>query len=120
MTQPSDARETNSILSCLEALSRLHPDLSLVDICILTLVAERPGISLSRIAKALNVSNETASRSLRTCAGPELRNALPPALGLTRVQSHPDDARALQAYLTGRGADVIEQLNTHIEAGVEI
>jgi DNA-binding MarR family transcriptional regulator len=120
MSQSSDAREPNSILTCLETLSRLHPDLSLVDICALTLVAERPGISLSRIARVLNVSNETVSRSLRTCAGPELRNALPPSLGLTRLRNRPDDARALEAYLTDRGAVVIAQLNAHIAAGVPI
>lgn len=120
MPRPSDARDRNAVLSCLEILRRLHSDLSLTDICVLTLVAERPGVSLADVSSSLDISRETASRSLRTLAGPELKNALPPALGLIRLSTGPKTGRALKAHLTADGASVVELMNAYIETGVRI
>lgn len=118
--EDGECREQNSVLACLECLRELHPDLGLIDVCILMLVAERPGISVSEIESRLGVVKLTVSRALRAFAGAEFQNALPPALGLIELRRSSPNGRSLTAWLTGRGQQFVRELNAHIERGVQI
>lgn len=120
MAGSSEARERDSVLAGLDLIREIHSDLSLVDISVLLLVAEQPGISRSELALQLNISTETASRSLRTFAGPEFKNALHPALGLIEIVTSPDDGLTRRAYLTADGTAVVRKLNAFIAEGVQI
>lgn len=113
-------RERNSVLACLECLRELHPDLGLMDVCILMLVAERPGVSVSEIESALGVAKLTVSRALRAFAGEDFQNALPPALGLIELRRTSPNGRSLSACLTSRGLRFVQELNARIERGAPI
>jgi DNA-binding MarR family transcriptional regulator len=118
--EEGETREQNSVLDCLERLRELHPDLSLIDVCVLMLVAERPGLSVSEIESCLGVARLTASRALRAFAGEDFQNALPPALGLVELRRSSPNGRSLTACLTNRGERFVRELNACIERGVQI
>jgi DNA-binding MarR family transcriptional regulator len=115
-----EIREQNCVLACLERLRELHPDLGLIDACILMLVAERPGVSVSEIEQALGVARLTTSRALRAFAGEDFQNVLPPALGLVELRRTSPNGRSLTACLTSRGQRFVLELNARIERGVQI
>jgi DNA-binding MarR family transcriptional regulator len=115
-----DIREQDSVLACLEILRELHSDLGLIDVCVLLLVAERPGVSVSEIESALGVARITVSRALRAFATDDYPNALPPALGLVELRRSSPNGRSLSAWLTSRGQRCIQELNARIERGVQI
>jgi DNA-binding MarR family transcriptional regulator len=115
-----DMREQNSVLACLERLRDLHSDLGLIDVCVLLLVAERPGVSLADIEFHLAIPKITASRALRAFAAEDFQSALPPALGLVDLRRSARDGRSLKAYLTDRGERLIRSLNADIDRAVRI
>lgn len=118
--EEGEIREQNSVLACLECLRELHSDLSLIDVCVLILVAERPGVSVSEIESRLGVARLTVSRALRAFATEDFPNALPPALGLIELRRSPQNGRSLTAWLTSRGERVVHDLNARLERGVQI
>ena len=115
-----EIREQNSVLACLECLRELDSDLGLIDVCVLMLVAERPGVSVSDIESRLGVAKLTASRALRAFATEDFPNALPPALGLIDLRRSPRNGRSLTAWLTTRGERLVQNLNALIERGAQI
>jgi DNA-binding MarR family transcriptional regulator len=115
-----EIREPNSVLACLEGLRELDSDLGLVDACVLMLVAERPGVSVADIESRLGLASVTASRALRAFAAEDFPNALPPALGLVELRRRPRNGRSLAAWLTPRGARLVQALNARIDRGVQI
>lgn len=118
--EEGECREQNSVLACLECLRELHPDLGLIDVCILLLVAERPGVSVAEIQSRLGVAKLLASRSLRAFAGEDFQGALPPTLGLVELRRSTHNGRSLTACLTRRGESFVRTLNARIERGVQI
>jgi DNA-binding MarR family transcriptional regulator len=115
-----EIREQNSVLACLEGLRELDSDLGLIDVCVLILVAERPGVSVAEIESRLGVARLTASRALRAFATEDFPNALPPALGLVDLRRSPENGRSLTAWLTPRGERLVQKLNALIERGAQI
>jgi DNA-binding MarR family transcriptional regulator len=118
--EEGEIREPNSVLACLECVRELHSDLSLVDVCVLMLVAERPGVSVSEIESCLGIAKLTVSRALRAFATDDFPNALPPALGLIELRRNAPNGRSLTAWLTDRGERLVEELNACIARGVQI
>lgn len=116
----SDIREQDSVLACLERMRELHSDLGMLDVCVLLLVAERPGVTLADIEFHLGIPKITASRALRAFATPDFRNALPPALGLVDLRRNSRDSRTLRAHLTDRGESLVQALNELISKGAQI
>jgi DNA-binding MarR family transcriptional regulator len=115
-----EVREPNSVLACLECARSLHSDLGLIDIAVLMLVAERPGMSVSDLESSLGVARLTVSRALRAFAGEDFPNALPPALGLIELRRSSTNGRSLIARLTPRGERFVQDLNARIERGAQI
>lgn len=119
LADPSASRERDSILACLDVIREIHADLSLADINVLLLVAARPGISRSELARQMNISIDAASRSLRALASSDDDNPRPPALGLIQTLKG-SDARTRRSYLTVEGAEVVERLNGFVAKAVRI
>lgn len=119
MRDRSASRERDSILACLDFIREIHPDLSLADINVLLLVAARPGISRSELARQMNISIDMASRSLGALTGPDDDYPRPPALGLIQTLKG-SDARTRRSYLTAEGAEVVERLNGFVAKAVRI
>lgn len=118
--EEGEVRQANSVLACLECLRELHADLGLLDVCVLMLVAERPGISVAEIETRLGVARLTASRALRAFATEDFQNVLPPALGLVELRRSAQNGRSLTAWLTGPGERLVQKFNALIERGVQI
>jgi DNA-binding MarR family transcriptional regulator len=118
--EEGEIRAPNSVLACLESVRDLHSDLGLIDVCVLLLVAERPGVSVSEIESRLGVARLTVSRALRAFATEDFPNVLPPALGLIELRRSSQNGRSLTAWLTSRGEQVVQKLNVFIERGVQI
>jgi DNA-binding MarR family transcriptional regulator len=75
---------------------------------------------VQELAYVADLTQSTASRSLRALGLPENDWAQPPALGLVGPVLNPSDGRSHVIHLSERGRDVRDQLDQIIRRAVTI
>ncbi len=83
-------------------------------------VAENPGVSILEVALLTDTSISTASRALRALLEDADFMALPPSLGLIRMEPNPNDGRSRMVFLTEAGEALRVQINAKLEEAVLI
>lgn len=113
-------RERDSLLEALLALKEIDPRISVNEVIAFLYTCENEGLSVQELAYVAQLTQSTASRSLRAL-GPEGSDwSHPPALGLVEAFLNPNDARSHVIHLSERGRDVRDQLDQIIRAAVTI
>lgn len=113
-------RRRNTVLAALEVLRRLHPSLSLTSVRAFLYVAENPGINVTDLALACQMTDATASRVARSLAGPDIERPLPPSLGLVDFLSDTHDPRQRMLKVSDRGLALVVWIDQLIEAQIPI
>lgn len=119
-TAKAARRKRNSCLQALEAARNHSAAITLTDLVAFLYVAENEGINLKELAATCRLTDSTASRTARSLAVAEFRDALPPALGLLDVRPNPTDRRGRTLYLTERGRRLRDELDSAILSAIPI
>jgi len=106
-------RRRDAVLAALETFRGIHPAISLTSVRAFLYVAENPGINVTELALACDLTDAGASRVARALAGPAIERPLPPSLDLLECVTSAVDPRERLLWLSPRGqalAARIEQL----------
>jgi DNA-binding MarR family transcriptional regulator len=114
------ARPRDSILEALLALKALDPRISVNEVVAFLYTCENEGLSVQELAYVADLTQSTASRSLRALGPRESDWAQPPALGLVEPFLNASDARSHVIHLSARGREIRDRLDTIIRQGVTI
>lgn len=113
-------RRRNAVLATLEAFRRIHPPISLTSIRAFLYVAENPGINVSELALACDLSDASASRVARALAGRGIERPLPPSLDLLSCVTSVGDPRERLLRLSARGQALVARIELLIAAQTPI
>jgi DNA-binding MarR family transcriptional regulator len=109
-------RRRDALLVALEAFRRIYPPISLTSVRVFLYVAENPGINISALARASDLTEASASRVARALAGRGIEKPLPPSLGLLDSVTSPIDPRERLLRLTERGQALVARIELLIAA----
>lgn len=107
----------SSLLECLEVLKAVQPGLTLHHLMSLLYVAEDEGLMVRDVAERGQLSQSTASRSLRALGPPGVEWTLAPGLGLVEPYLGTRDARSLELFLSPAGRKLRTRLDDIVAAG---
>jgi DNA-binding MarR family transcriptional regulator len=113
-------RRRNAVLATLETFRRIHPPISLTSIRAFLYVAENPGINVSELAVACDLSDASASRVARALAGRGIERPLPPSLDLLSCVTSVGDPRERLLRLSARGQALAARIELLIAAQTPI
>ena len=116
----SPLRPRDTLLEAPLALKALEPRISVNEIVAFLYVCENEGLSVQELALVADLTQSTASRSLRSLGRPGSPWAHAPALGLVDAFLNPDDGRSHVIHLTQTGRELRERLDSIIRAAVQI
>lgn len=86
MTTEPAVRRRNTVLAALETARRRHPQLNMKGLIAFLYVAENPGIQMVELAEVSQLTLPTASRIARALYDASMVGALPPYVGLLRME----------------------------------
>ena len=113
-------RTRNSLLQALRLLKALDGRVSVNEVIAFLYAAENEGLTVQQLAQVAELTQSTASRSLRAL-GPEGSDwARAPALGLVEAYLNPEDGRSHVIQLTARGREVRDRLDAIILQAIPI
>ena len=100
----------NQLLSCLEVFRQVDQEMPSQRIVLFLLVASRPGMRMSDVAKKLGLSSSAVSRNLSELSkwGIGINK---PGVDLLYAEENPQDRREKMIYLTPKGERLVETLN---------
>ena len=113
-------RPRDSLLEALLALKALDPRISVNEVVAFLYTCENPGLSVQELAYVAELTQSTASRSLRALGPPDSDWSQLPALGLVEPFLNPSDGRSHVIHLSPRGREVRERLDAIIRRAVTI
>ncbi|HZZ31386.1 MAG TPA: MarR family winged helix-turn-helix transcriptional regulator [Phenylobacterium sp.] len=113
-------RPRDSLLEAILALKALDARISVNEIVTFLYVCENEGLCVQELAHVADLTQSTASRSLRSLGRPESDWAQPPALGLVDAFLNPADSRSHVVHLSERGRAVRHRLDDMIRRAVTI
>ena len=105
------ARRRNTLLGCLNVLTRNAPSVNVSDAMALLYVAENPGIRAKELADLMETTEATASRTARRLLEAGSPNALAPALGWLCMSRNERENISRHYFLTPAGAALTERLD---------
>lgn len=85
------ARRRNTVLAALEIARKRHPQINMKGLIAFLYVAENPGIQMVELAEVSQLALPTASRVARALCEEGVTGALPPYLGLLKLESSVND-----------------------------
>jgi DNA-binding MarR family transcriptional regulator len=113
-------RRRDAVLAALETFRRIHPAISLTSVRAFLYVAENPGINVTELALACDLTDAGASRVARALAGPGIDRPLPPSLDLLACETNAIDPRERLLRLSPRGQALVERIEQLIAAQTPI
>jgi DNA-binding MarR family transcriptional regulator len=114
------ARPRDALLEALLTLKALDPRISVNEVVAFLYTCENEGLSVQELAYVAELTQSTASRSLRALGNPDSDWAQPPALGLVEPFLNPEDGRSHVIHLSPRGRAVRDRLDAIIRRAVTI
>lgn len=113
-------RSRDSLLEALILFRGLNSTITVNEIITFLYTCENEGLSVQELAYAAQMTEPTASRSIRSF-GPEGSEwARPPACGLVEAFLNPQDARSRVLHLTAEGHETRRRLDSIISEAVPI
>jgi len=109
------ARRRNSLLQALETFRAMDPGLVITDLVVFLYVCENEGLNVKELAQVSRLTEATASRRARALGEPDAPGAMAPSIGLVEAFQG-DDGRARLIFLTEKGRQVRDQLQSVIGA----
>ncbi len=113
-------RPRNTLLEAVLALKACDPRISVNEIIAFLYVCENEGLSVQELAFVAELTQSTASRSLRSLGRPDSPWSQPPALGLVDAYLNPNDGRSHVIHLTDEGRALRDRLDGHIRRATPI
>ena len=113
-------RPRDSLLEAVLALKALDPRISVNEVVAFLYVCENEGLSVQELAFVADLTQSTASRSLRSLGRPGSEWAQPPALGLVDAFLNPNDGRSHVIHLTDAGRNLRDHLDDLIRRAIPI
>jgi DNA-binding MarR family transcriptional regulator len=113
-------RPRDSLLEAILALKALDARISVNEIVAFLYVCENEGLSVQELAHVAELTQSTASRSLRSLGRPGSDWAQAPALGLVDAFLNPTDGRSHVVHLTDLGRELRDQLDGLIQRATPI
>jgi DNA-binding MarR family transcriptional regulator len=113
-------RRRDAVLAALEAFRHIHPTISLTSVRAFLYVAENPGINVSELAVACDLTDAGASRVARALAGRDIERPLPPFLGLLDCVTGAADPRERLLWLSAKGQALVARIEQLIAAQTPI
>lgn len=101
-------------------LKALDPRISVNEIVAFLYTCENEGLSVQELAQVADLTQSTASRSLRSLGRSGSDWAQSPALGLIDAFLNPSDGRSHVVHLTDRGRELRDLLDELIKRAVPI
>ena len=113
-TPAATMRRRNTGLDIMERLRAQGEGMTFNAMLVFMYVAENEGINVSDLARVCRMTEATASRSARAQAAPGVPGGLPPHLGLLELRPDPYDGRGRLLFLSDRGRELRDQIDTVI------
>ena len=113
-------RPRDSLLEAILILKALDPRISVNEVMAFLYVCENEGLSVQELAYVAQLTQSTASRSLRSLGRPGAEWAQPPSLGLVDAFLNPKDGRSHVVHLTEEGRALRERLDEIIRRATPI
>ncbi|MFI4949411.1 MAG: MarR family winged helix-turn-helix transcriptional regulator [Caulobacterales bacterium] len=113
-------RPRDSLLEAILALKAMDARISVNEIVAFLYVCENEGLSVQELAQVAELTQSTASRSLRSLGRPGSDWAQAPALGLVDAFLNPADGRSHVVHLTDRGRQLRDRLDELIRRATPI
>jgi len=113
-------RPRDSLLEAILTFKALDPRISVNEIVAFLYTCENEGLSVQELAYVADLTQSTASRSLRSLGRPGSDWAQAPTLGLVDAFLNPTDGRSHVVHLTDRGRELRELLDELIRRAIPI
>ena len=113
-------RSRNRLLQALHLMKGLDPRVSVNEVIAFLYAAENEGLTVQDMAYLGELSQSTASRSLRALGPPDSPWSQAPALGLVEAFLNPDDGRSHVIQLSAKGREMRDRLDAIIRQAVQI
>jgi len=113
-------RPRDSLLEAILTFKALDPRISVNEIVAFLYTCENEGLSVQELAHVAELTQSTASRSLRSLGRRGSDWAQAPALGLVDAFLNPSDGRSHVVHLTDRGRELRDLLDELIKRAVPI
>ena len=113
-------RPRDSLLEAILALKALDARISVNEIVAFLYVCENEGLSVQELAHVAQLTQSTASRSLRSLGRAGSDWAQAPALGLIDAFLNPSDGRSHVVHLTDLGRNLRDRLDALIRRATPI
>ena len=113
-------RPRDSLLEAMLTFKALDPRISVNEIVAFLYTCENEGLSVQELAQVAELTQSTASRSLRSLGRPGSDWAQAPALGLVDAFLNPTDGRSHVVHLTDRGREMRDLLDELIKRAIPI
>ncbi|MDP1599254.1 MarR family winged helix-turn-helix transcriptional regulator [Phenylobacterium sp.] len=113
-------RPKDSLLQALSLFRGLNPTITVNEIISFLYTCENEGLSVQELAFVSQMTEPTASRSIRSFGREGAEWARAPACGLVEAFMNPRDARSRVLHLTPAGVAMRERLDEIIRQGVRI
>src|SRR5690242_8385511 len=113
-------RPRDTLLEAVLALKARDARISVNEIIAFLYVCENEGLSVQELAFVAELTQSTASRSLRSLGKPDSPWSQPPALGLVDAYLNPSDGRSHVIHLTDEGRALRDRLDALIRRATPI
>ena len=113
-------RARSSLLEAILALKHVNARISVNEIIAFLYACENEWLSVQEMAFVAELTQSTASRSLRALGRPGTPWAQPPAMDLVEAFLKPDDARSHVIHLTENGRNLRNRLDDIVRKGISI
>lgn len=113
-------RPRDALLEAILVLKALDPRISVNEMLAFLYVCENEGLSVQELAYVAQLTQSTASRSLRSLGRPGVEWSQPPALGLVDAFLNPKDGRSHVVHLTEEGRAIRDRLDEIIRRATPI
>ncbi len=113
-------RPRDSLLEALSLFRALNPSITVNEIVSFLYTCENEGLSIQELAYVSQLTEPTASRSIRSFGPPQSAWARPPACGLVEAFLNPKDGRGRVLHLTAEGRALLARLDDIIGQAIPI
>lgn len=113
-------RSRNSLIEALALFRGLNPTITVNEIVTFLYTCENEGLNVQELAYVAQMTEPTASRSVRSFGPPGSEWARPPGCGLIEAFLNPQDGRSRVLHLTPAGREVRDRLDEIIRRAVAI
>lgn len=107
-------QHSKAALDATRFLATVHPQLRFSQWRFLVIVAENPGRTQSEIAKLMDLTLASVSRSVDVFGPKGRKDRAGEGRGFVRVERDADDERNLLLFLTPAGESFLEQIEAHL------